>query len=113
MTPTKRRSSRRSGKASLAGSLAVLALFILIYLFQSFIEQDRAPATVADHRPPGGDTAWYSLYFSDPNGLGAEELSGGPDEALAAAIGEARLSVDLAVYQINLWSIRDALLAAH
>ena len=38
---------------------------------------------------------------------------GGPDEDLAAAIDQARLSVDTAIYDLNLWSIRDALIAAH
>jgi phosphatidylserine/phosphatidylglycerophosphate/cardiolipin synthase-like enzyme len=38
---------------------------------------------------------------------------GGPDADLAAALRAARLSVDMAAYDINLWSLRDALIAAH
>jgi len=57
--------------------------------------------------------AWYQVYFSDPTGPNAESLRGGPDKALADAIRQARLSVDLAVYDLNLWCIRDALLDAH
>ncbi len=56
---------------------------------------------------------WYEVYFSDPDSPTAGMFRGGPDEALANAIREARLSVDVAIYHLNLWSIRDALIAAH
>ncbi|MBU2611802.1 MAG: DUF1669 domain-containing protein [Chloroflexi bacterium] len=56
---------------------------------------------------------WLQVYFTDPANPMAKDYLGGPDETLAAAINSARLSVDLAVYSLNLWSIRDALLAAH
>lgn len=56
---------------------------------------------------------WYSIYFTDPGGKAAESLRGGPDAALAQAIREARLGVDLAVLRLNLWSVRDALIRAH
>ncbi len=55
---------------------------------------------------------WYSIYFTDPAGPAAETLRGGPDAALAQAIEAARVSVDLAIYDFDLWSLRDALLAA-
>jgi phosphatidylserine/phosphatidylglycerophosphate/cardiolipin synthase-like enzyme len=55
-------------------------------------------------------TSWYSLYFTDPGA--SDYFEGGPDEALAAAIDQARLSVDVAVYDLNLSTIRDALLHA-
>lgn len=38
---------------------------------------------------------------------------GGPDRDLAQAIEEARMSVDVAVLDLDLWSVRDALIAAH
>jgi len=57
--------------------------------------------------------AWYSLYFSAPTGPASEYYQGGPDEPLAQAIDAARLSVDMAAYDLNLSSIRDALLRAH
>jgi len=56
---------------------------------------------------------WYAVYFSDPKGPNADTLRGGPDAALAAAIDQARASVDVAIYDLNLWSLRDALLDAH
>ncbi len=60
----------------------------------------------------GVDGGWYELYFTDPTHPDAPYLRGGPDERLAAAIDAARLSVDLAVYSLSLWSIRDALIDA-
>ncbi|MCJ7584749.1 MAG: phospholipase D-like domain-containing protein [Anaerolineales bacterium] len=57
-------------------------------------------------------TDWFQVYFTNPADLMAEDYAGGPDEALADAIHAARLSLDVAVYSLNLWSIRDALLDA-
>jgi phosphatidylserine/phosphatidylglycerophosphate/cardiolipin synthase-like enzyme len=56
---------------------------------------------------------WYTVLFTEPGSLQAKKYRGGPDQALAEAIHNARLSVDLAVYSLNLWSLRDALLAAN
>ncbi len=59
-------------------------------------------------KPPSA--TWRQVYFSDPS---ASSLRGGPDKALADAIRQARLSVDVATYDLDLWSVRDALLDAH
>jgi phosphatidylserine/phosphatidylglycerophosphate/cardiolipin synthase-like enzyme len=56
---------------------------------------------------------WYELYFTNPAGSTAGQLTGGPDGPLAAAIDEARLSLDVAMYSLSLDSIRDALIRAH
>jgi len=56
---------------------------------------------------------WYTLYFSDPDAPDAGTYRGGPDSSLAQAIDAARISVDAAIYHLNLWSIRDALIDAH
>jgi phosphatidylserine/phosphatidylglycerophosphate/cardiolipin synthase-like enzyme len=58
-------------------------------------------------------TGGIEVYFSDPDDPGASNFRGGPDDALAAAIRNAEFSVDAAIYHLNLWSLRDALLAAH
>jgi len=55
---------------------------------------------------------WVQVYFSDPTDPQAVSLRGGPDSALASAIRQARLSVDVASYDLDLWSVRDALLEA-
>jgi phosphatidylserine/phosphatidylglycerophosphate/cardiolipin synthase-like enzyme len=56
---------------------------------------------------------WYTVYFTDPQNPTSKTYRGGPDQDLAQAIRRARLSVDIAVLQLNLWSVRDALLEAH
>ena len=56
---------------------------------------------------------WIQVYFSDPTAVHANDYESGPDEVLAAALDRARLSVDVAAYSLNLWSIRDALINAH
>jgi phosphatidylserine/phosphatidylglycerophosphate/cardiolipin synthase-like enzyme len=63
--------------------------------------------------PAAAPSEWYSVYFTDPNGPAAEYYSSGPDEALAAAIDQARLCVDVAVYDLDLSSISNALINAH
>jgi phosphatidylserine/phosphatidylglycerophosphate/cardiolipin synthase-like enzyme len=57
-----------------------------------------------------GISGWLNVYFTDTH---SESLRGGPDSHLATAIDQARVSVDAALYDLSLWSIRDALIAAH
>jgi len=63
--------------------------------------------------PTTAPSGWYTVYFTDPTGSAAEHYSGGPDEALAAAIDQARLCVDVAVYDLDVSIISDALIYAH
>ncbi len=64
--------------------------------------------------PHGPSTSgWLEIYFTDPSAPHALDYEGGPDEILAAAIDKARLSVDVAAYSLDLWSIRDALVRAY
>lgn len=74
------------------------------------------PAPIAsetgDPRNSAGQ-GWYQVYFTEPSNPAAASYRGGPDESLAEAIRGARLSVDAAIYHLNLWSIRDALISAH
>ena len=58
-------------------------------------------------------TDWLQITFTDPSASHARDYEGGPDKNLAASIDQARLSVDVAAYSLNLWSIRDALIHAH
>ncbi len=53
------------------------------------------------------------IYFTDPTAPRARDYRGGPDAMVAAEIDQARLSVDVAAYSLNLWSIRDALIHAY
>lgn len=56
---------------------------------------------------------WYSVYFTAPDSPAADSLRGGPDAALADAIDASRVSVDLAADNLDLWSVRNALISAH
>ncbi|MFH2038266.1 MAG: phospholipase D-like domain-containing protein [Chloroflexota bacterium] len=49
------------------------------------------------------------VYFSDPEQRIDGDYRNGPDDFLVEAIKKAKISVDIAVYSLNLWSIRDAL----
>lgn len=63
-------------------------------------------AAVTQAAPPESDA--ISVYFTDPQSERA-----GPDEVLAQAIAAAQTSVDMAMFNLSLPSIRDALLDAH
>ncbi len=61
----------------------------------------------------GVKESWFELYFTNPTSPFAAQKTGGPDVPLAAAIDEARLSVDAAIYSLSLNSVRDALIHAY
>jgi phosphatidylserine/phosphatidylglycerophosphate/cardiolipin synthase-like enzyme len=52
------------------------------------------------------------VYFSRPQDPLSGTYQGGPDEALVEALDNAQFSIDMAIYHLNLWSIRDALIRA-
>ena len=52
----------------------------------------------------------YSIYFTAPAN---DDFKGGPDRFLADALDLARSQIDAALYDLNLWSIRNALIRAH
>ncbi len=90
--------------------------YIVLLLILTLILTSCIPAT-PNLLPPGAvtgpATGWLVIYFADPSASHAADYEGGPDETLAAAIDQARLSVDVAAYSLNLWSIRDAIVHAH
>lgn len=61
----------------------------------------------------GFDGGWFQLYFTDPTDPAADQLGGGPDEPLVAAIDSSQLAVDAALYSLSLYSVRQALIRAH
>lgn len=69
-------------------------------------------ATATQNAPIVETNKAIRVYFTDPNGPGANTHENGPDTALVEAIDSARLTVDVAIYSLNLWSITDALLRA-
>jgi phosphatidylserine/phosphatidylglycerophosphate/cardiolipin synthase-like enzyme len=91
--------------------LVVLILFCIYFLCAcSFGQQIISPKNSPSPTSPNDR---IDIYFTDPGGDNAKSLRGGPDSIVAASIDQARLSVDAALYDLNLWSIRDALIHAH
>ncbi len=90
----------------------LITLLILAGMFAIFqwLPRENPPPPVEE---VATEDTWYSLYFSDPASPSAESLRGGPDANLADALDAARYSIDVAVYRLDLWSIRDALKRAH
>ncbi|MCB9133868.1 MAG: phospholipase [Anaerolineales bacterium] len=96
-------------------ALLLLATFTLTATFLlartgpgSLTEVSVLPPTVP--APVNQTGAWYAVYFTDRT---LDGFKGGPDEPLVEAIDQAQLSVDVAAYDLSLWSVRDALLHAY
>lgn len=75
-----------------------------------FAQRELAEATPETDVPV---TGWFEVYFTDPGDTGVCCYRRGPDQDLAIAINDAKLSVDVAVMDLDLWSLRDALITAH
>ncbi len=110
--------ARRSGRfsrTSLGSTLVLLALVLIVFLYRAIGGggQPQATPTLAVVTSATPSLDWFAVYFTQPLAAGTTTFSGGPDEALARAIDQARLSVDIAAYDFDLHSLRDALLAAH
>jgi PLD-like domain len=97
-----------------ARSRSTLLLLILTLSISACVPStpDRTTPTPATPEP-SSIPAWLEILFTNPAASQSANFEGGPDEALAAAIDKARLSVEMAANSLNLGSIRDALLYAH
>ena len=107
---------RLSIVTSLSFSTHWTFLLIILVLFLSACQPPTVSTPVRSSKDPTTVIPlnnWYQIYFSDPTNPNSETLRGGPDKPLADAIRQACLSVDIAAYELDLWSIRDALLDAH
>jgi phosphatidylserine/phosphatidylglycerophosphate/cardiolipin synthase-like enzyme len=93
------------------GTLLVLLLFLNTACENGNIgiPENQSPTEI---KIPGEED-WLKVYFTEPDAAYAESYRGGPDAQLAEAIRAARLTVEAAIYNMNLWSIRDALIDAH
>ena len=105
----------RQSKRIVSVGLCWFLLFSNVFLSSclSETESTRDPATPVSSTKTLPGTDWYSIYFTDPGDARAASYRGGPDTQLASAINAAQVSVDVAIYDLNLWSIRDALVNAH
>jgi len=128
---------RSSSSFVIKGPLAVLivivimacALYQLITDPNFFVSGDEVtPAVPVKTQPPvvvtpvtpvaettetSGNSSAITVYFTDPLAANAKDKVGGADELVAKAINNAKVSVDMAMYNLSLPSIRDALLVAH
>jgi hypothetical protein len=90
-----------------------IIVLLMTCLLTACAARSPMPASVTDTSPAGPASAdWFQVYFTDPTSIHARDYEGGPDKNLVMAIDQARLSVDVAAYSLNLWSIRDALIRA-
>lgn len=101
-----------------AGQWSSMQVFVFAVLAPALLTGCKPPSAAVTPTPSlpmasvnGGD--WLEVYFTEPGDPNAFDYRGGPDAALAKAVDQARVSVDAAVYDLNLWSLRDAFLDAH
>jgi len=86
---------------------AVLSALLLV-LFLVFLRA--SPFAI---RPPAPEVSGaIEVRFTRPNLAGPQTLRGGPEAALVEAIDGAERSVDMAIYDLDLASVRQALLRA-
>lgn len=90
--------------------ICILCLILLLAACELRPETPALTAQVTNLPTPDGGA--ISVYFSDPASPLAAQKRGGPDEALAAAIDAAQRSVDMAMFNLSLSSIGDALRTA-
>lgn len=67
-------------------------------------------------QPPAGLPAWIDLYFTTPGAARTMPPSGSPgrlDERLTATLDGAQRSIDMAIYDLELDNVADALVRAH
>lgn len=117
MAHRRRRNSQAFGPLVII--LVLVGMIALLYsLFQrggpSLVQQPAlnlptSPAIPLDPTGAGENQESIRVWFSDPL---AKTTSGGPDSDLIAGINRAQKSVDMAIYNLTLPGIRDALLTA-
>jgi phosphatidylserine/phosphatidylglycerophosphate/cardiolipin synthase-like enzyme len=84
----------------------------------SFISLSNDQSTIETPTSSASDqgldqSSWFDVYFTEPDSPETSTLRGGTDANLAEAIQQAKLSVEVAMDNLDLWSLRDALLDAH
>jgi phosphatidylserine/phosphatidylglycerophosphate/cardiolipin synthase-like enzyme len=100
-------------KSRFACSQHIVLFLVLAILMAGCLPEENAQQPASPTLPAGPSAGWLAIYFTDPLASLYGEYVSGPDKVLAGAIDSARLSVDVAAYSLNLWSIRDALISAY
>jgi len=99
---------RRLSFSTLGASGLLVFLALLFFIFQ----RDESTPVVESVQVISSDGVW-EIHFSNPGSLESKTLRGGPDAYLVEAMDAAQFSIDMAVYHLDLWSVRDALIYAH
>jgi phosphatidylserine/phosphatidylglycerophosphate/cardiolipin synthase-like enzyme len=92
--------------------IGMILLTFCFLLVSCIITTEPTPVPVTSVPPTEPGVTWLEIYFTNPTDPAAHNYQGGIDDDLVAAIDAARLSVDVAIYNLNLWSVRDALIHA-
>jgi len=90
-----------------------IASLLLLVALACQLEAGGIPLVTEDSGSGDAPVDWFVLYFSQPEAPSSSSLRGGLDQALADDIRRAGVSVDIAAQQLDLWSLRDALITAH
>jgi phosphatidylserine/phosphatidylglycerophosphate/cardiolipin synthase-like enzyme len=92
----------------------IFASSLIILLFFSGCRPDEAswldPLPVPTQNEYSSADEVVGIYFTAPAN---DDYRGGPDQYLAEAIDQGKTSIEGALYDLNLWSIRNALIHAH
>jgi len=91
----------------------IFALLLIVGIFLTFQKLESQKKTYSQLPELGTNSEFMEVFFSAPWDPASSSLRGGPDAELAGAIEAAKYSVDMAIYKLDLWSLRDALLDAH
>lgn len=81
---------------------------LLLLLFFLFLRRSPTQTTPPDPLI----SASIEVHFTRPSLVGPQILRGGPEEGLVEALDAAQRSVDMAIYDLDLENVRDALLRA-
>lgn len=99
---------RRLSLSTIGASGLLILLAILFFIFQV---DETTP--VAENTHAVSSLGNWEIYFSNPEDPESRSLRGGPDTQLVEALDSAQFSIDLAMYHLDLWSVRNALIRAH
>jgi phosphatidylserine/phosphatidylglycerophosphate/cardiolipin synthase-like enzyme len=98
-------------RLSLPTLSAIGFLAVLVFLF--FLFQGSESSSIEESTAMVSSQGLWEVYFSQPSNPESESLRGGPDVELVESLVSAQFSIDMAMYHMDLWSVRDALIQAH
>jgi phosphatidylserine/phosphatidylglycerophosphate/cardiolipin synthase-like enzyme len=115
---------RRTKKGSAMDSRLRIALvvgFLILLAYYLITGSDPLGLFRRENQPVAGPTAvtgqgstWWTVYFTNPQrGAGTEEITGTVAEALVEQINAAQETIDIAVYELNLTPVAQAVIEAH